>query len=73
MALQEYLWYNQIVISSENLLIQSLRLDYIKSKDKNATCVAIHARAGRVHNVRWTLVLYRPKRSVEVRSSCLSG
>ena len=47
MALHEYLWYNQIVITGENLLIQSLRLDYIKSKDKNATCVVIHARAGR--------------------------
>lgn len=47
MALREYLWYNQIVITGENLLIQSLRLDYIKSKDKNATCVVIHARAGR--------------------------
>ena len=47
MALYECLWYNQIVITGENLLIQSLRLDYIKSKDKNATCVVIHARAGR--------------------------
>ena len=30
-----------------NLLIQPLRIDNIKSKDKNATCVATHARAGR--------------------------
>lgn len=73
MALHEYLWYNQIVITGKNLLIQSLRLDYIKSKDKNATCVVIHARAGRVHNVRWTLDMHRPKRSVDARSSCLSG
>lgn len=38
--------YRPSFINSD-LLIQLLRLDYIKSKDKNATCVAIHTRAGR--------------------------